>query len=202
MKDQNRSRSRLQFIGMLFALLLPGLAAQATGQEITGQVVEISDGDTFTLLTVDNWLIQVQLADIDAPEDRQPYSTQAKQALTELALGKSATLRIYKRDPFGRSVALVFVDTRNINHEMVHRGAARITQQDSLESPLAHAEAGARKARRGLWAQTGVLTGNAAPSGRNTAVPACDRQPETLECGSNRRVRLDSSSWPASRPTN
>lgn len=41
---------------------------------ITGRVVSVQDGDTFTVL-VDRQQIKVRLADIDAPESKQPFGT-------------------------------------------------------------------------------------------------------------------------------
>jgi len=46
-------------------------------------VVSISDGDTLTVM-VDRQQVKVRLADIDAPERKQPYGTRARQSLAEL----------------------------------------------------------------------------------------------------------------------
>lgn len=151
MKEQKRTRSRADLTGTLSALLLMAAGAQASGKEISGKVVDIVDGDTLTLLTTDNWLIQVQLANIEAPEDSNPYGAQARQALSDLTLGKTATLQVYGRDPIGRSVAEVYVGKRNINLEMVRQGAARLDQQDPEPAPL-HTQAGAKRALHGVGA--------------------------------------------------
>lgn len=45
----------------------------------TGQVIGISDGDTLTVL-VDKKPIKVRIAEIDAPESKQPFGARSKQA--------------------------------------------------------------------------------------------------------------------------
>ncbi len=57
---------------LLFTFLL--LATHATAQTITGRVIKVTDGDTFTLLTSDKEQIKIRLHGIDAPEWSQPYS--------------------------------------------------------------------------------------------------------------------------------
>ena len=48
---------------------------------IEGRIVAIADGDTLTLL-VDEEQVRVRLAQIDAPESRQPYGRASKKALS------------------------------------------------------------------------------------------------------------------------
>lgn len=126
--------------------------AQASGKEITGKVVDIVDGDTLTLMTTDNWLIQVQLANIEAPGDSTPYGAQARQALSDLTLGKTATLQVYGHDPVGRSVAEVFVGKRNINLELVRQGAAKFDEQALEPAPEHPQMIGVKRSLHGVGA--------------------------------------------------
>jgi endonuclease YncB( thermonuclease family) len=72
-------------IVLLVVLLLPGLTFAA---EIQGRVVGVHDGDTFTLLQNGNQQTKIRLAEIDAPESKQPYGNKAKQELSSLIFGK------------------------------------------------------------------------------------------------------------------
>lgn len=73
---------------VLFLLL--ALTVQA--EPLTGRVVGVADGDTFTLLAAGNQQVKVRLARIDAPESSQPYGQKAKQALSALAFGQEARI--------------------------------------------------------------------------------------------------------------
>ena len=50
----------------ILALLL--VAQLAIAENLSGRVVAISDGDSFTLLTADKTQVKIRLAEIDAPE--------------------------------------------------------------------------------------------------------------------------------------
>ncbi len=69
-------------------LVLVTLTVQA--ETLTGKVVGVHDGDVLTLLGAGNQPVKVRLAGMDAPELKQPYGQQAKQALSALAFRKEA----------------------------------------------------------------------------------------------------------------
>ena len=77
---------------------------------LAGRVVQVTDGDTFTLL-VNGRKQRVRMASIDAPEvgvdpDRpgQPHGQASKKALAALIAGKTITLECYERDRYDRNV--------------------------------------------------------------------------------------------------
>ena len=74
-----------QWICMFVILALMCPLAAAT---LAGRIVGVHDGDTSTLLTASKQSVRIRLAEIDAPESRQPYGQRAKQALSALAFGR------------------------------------------------------------------------------------------------------------------
>ena len=71
-------------VSLILLLYVP----HAFAKQVFGKVVSVSDGDTITVL-VDRQQIKVRLAEIDAPEKRQPFGSRAKQAMSELVFGKT-----------------------------------------------------------------------------------------------------------------
>jgi endonuclease YncB( thermonuclease family) len=141
----------------LRSLALAAAALIAAGQpafaeRIAGRVVGVADGDTLTVLTDHKRQVRVRLAGIDTPERRQPYGTRARQVLSALAFGRSAEVEVEDTDRYGRSVGRVRVGGRDVNAEMVRRGAAWVYVRYNRDPALVALEAKARVARRGLWA--------------------------------------------------
>jgi endonuclease YncB( thermonuclease family) len=71
-------------------------------QELAGRVVRIIDGDTLVLLDASDTQHKVRLAGIDCPEKGQPWSTRAKQALSEYVFNRQVTVDWNKRDRYKR----------------------------------------------------------------------------------------------------
>lgn len=78
---------RLAAFLLALALVSPALAGT-----ITGRVVSIHDGDTLTVLVAKRQ-VTVRLADIDAPEAKQPFGTRSRQLLANLCFNNQATAR-------------------------------------------------------------------------------------------------------------
>lgn len=138
--------------GLLFACVQ--LAAQPTSlpPEIHGRIVAVHDGDSVTLLTAQKTEVKVRLDGIDAPELKQPFGAAAKQALSSLIFGKDVTVKITGKDRYGRSLGLVWFGTADVNRSMVAAGMAWHYEKYSKDRTLAQAQAEAKTARRGLWA--------------------------------------------------
>ncbi|MDH1587993.1 MULTISPECIES: thermonuclease family protein [Stutzerimonas] len=133
---------------LFFALAMAGWA---NAGPLAGKVVAIADGDTLTLLTADRQQVKVRLAEIDTPERAQPYGTRARQALSDLAFGKQATIESHEKDRYGRTVGRVYVNGVDVNRELVSLGAAWVYRQYNRDKSLLAVEAEARAAKRGLW---------------------------------------------------
>jgi len=78
-------------------------------------VTKIIDGDTFETSRRKR---PVRLANVDAPEKRQPGYQQAKAKLAQLIGGKQVTVDTVARDPYRRAVAKVKADGKSINRQV------------------------------------------------------------------------------------
>ena len=74
------------------------------GLEHTGRVVRII-GDALVLLDATETQHKIRLAGIDCPERKQPWSTRAKQALSDYVFNQDVTVDWNKRDRYKRSSA-------------------------------------------------------------------------------------------------
>jgi len=137
-------------IGIVTLLWLIALHVSAATL-ISGRIVGVYDGDSATLLTGSNDQVKIRLAEIDAPEKKQPYGNRSRQALSDLIFGKQVTARVVTIDRYGRTVARLYVGDVDVSREMVRAGAAWVYRQYNQDSSLLDVEADARRARRGLW---------------------------------------------------
>jgi len=130
---------------MLFSLLL------LIGQ-LSGQVVSIADGDTITVKPERGPSVKVRLIGIDAPERGQAFGTRARQELGELVAGQVVEIVGTEKDRYGRLLGDVRHEGRSINLELIRRGFAWAYVEFDAPREYVAAEADARAARRGLWA--------------------------------------------------
>ncbi|MDM0036831.1 thermonuclease family protein [Variovorax sp. J22P271] len=130
------------------ALLFLSCAARA---DFSGQVVGVLDGDTIDVL-VNQTPVRVRLAEIDAPEKKQPFGTRSRQALSEYVFRQVVTIRENGKDRYGRTIGTVLVDGRSVNSAMVGAGMAWAYRTYLIDRSLLEVEARARNSKRGLWA--------------------------------------------------
>lgn len=148
-----------EYLPSFIVKFLPGGNAaegRAVPEEILdGQVIEIYDGDTLTLLVkteTQDKKYKVRFFGIDAPEADQDYGKDARNALREKILGKNVRVSVVSVDRYGRSVGKVMFGGRYINKEMVAEGNAwYYPDYAAKEYDLASAEKDARSRKLGLW---------------------------------------------------
>jgi len=134
---------------ILAALLL---AITAAAEEIRGQVVRVSDGDTIVVLDAGKVQHKIRLAGIDAPEKAQAYGDKAKDALAALVAGKEVRVEVSGRDRYGREIGRVFVGAVDANLEQIKGGFAwHYAQFAPAAKDLAEAQEKARAGKLGLW---------------------------------------------------
>jgi micrococcal nuclease len=120
-------------------------------EELTGKVVRIADGDTFTMLIKGNKQIKVRLYGIDAPEKGQDFSAASKKFLSDMIFTK--TVKVIKKDVdrYGRTIGLVNIENLNINEALLKAGLAWHYKQHNNNVAWSTLESEARNKKKGLW---------------------------------------------------
>ena len=126
-------------------------------EALAGQfhVLKVYDGDTIQVDKMGK-TFTVRLAGIDAPENNQPFSEEAKKYLTDLCLNQTADIKAYGTDRYGRTLGtVVLFYTTDASLEMIKAGLAEIYRgrfPKGLDSRLyKEAESEARKKGLGMW---------------------------------------------------
>ncbi len=130
------------------------------GTVLEGVAVHIADGDTFDLLTDEKEKIRIRMYGIDAPEKAQDFGQVSKEGIGDLMQGHRLKMVVANTDRYGRAVCNIYTADRPevwINKEMILQGWAWHYVDYSKDAPLAQAETEARKAKRGLWKQSGAV---------------------------------------------
>jgi micrococcal nuclease len=119
-------------------------------KSITGKVVKVIDGDTITLLTSDNRQEKIRLDGIDAPEKKQDYGEKSRQYLASLVAGKNVLVEYKNKDRYGRILGTVYVESLNVNEEMVRKGLAWQYRYNK-DKNLAKLQAEAKAKKLNIW---------------------------------------------------
>jgi len=166
--------------GLLRALLLPTLLllalsarAEEPGPALRGSVTWVHDGDTLEIKPFG----RTRLIGIDTPEREDSprdrfLAQQGVPASRQRAISRAAktfniqhvkgqqvtlTLDTPARDKYGRLLAYVYLpDGRLLNALLLEKGLAAVYRKFSfrMKEDFLAAEAAAREARRGLWAES------------------------------------------------
>lgn len=115
-------------------------------------VIAVTDGDTLKVRCPDQPQLVVRLAEIDAPEKRQPFGQRAKQALSDLCYRQQAEIRPTARDRYGRTVARVSCAGTDASAAQARAGFAWAYTRYLTDPQIAGMERMAQRERAGLWA--------------------------------------------------
>ncbi len=119
-------------------------------QTYEGRVINVADGDSFTILHQGKEL-RVRLAEVDAPEHGQPYWKKSKQALKDYVLDKNILVEEFDVDQYNRLVGHVYIDETWINGELVRLGHAYVYTDYAVSAKLFKYEQAAEKNKKGIW---------------------------------------------------
>lgn len=133
------------------ALSLPAHA------ELTGRVVDVTDGDTITVRDARMQHHKIRLAGIDAPERGQAFGFRSKDNLAKWIYEREAVIEGNRKDRHGMLLGKVFVDGHDAGLEQIRAGlawwdrasAGEQTPDDRELYELAEKSAQAKKLR--LW---------------------------------------------------
>ena len=138
--------------GSVAVWLVVAMPLSCAAADFTGQVVNVHDGDTLTVL-VDRNQVRVRLTDIDAPELGQAFGKRSKDSLADICAGKSAFVIWKSKDRYHRTLGRVSCANVDANSEQVRRGMAWVYERYAPKnSPLYKVESRAREQGLGLWA--------------------------------------------------
>jgi micrococcal nuclease len=149
----------LSVILVLFLLNFSAWPAEV----ILNKVTRVHDGDTLTVRDGSRE-ITIRLVGIDAPETSkekrepgQPFSQQATKHLAGLVLNRIVEIKEYGHDRYGRTLAVVFLEGKNINLEMVRAGLAEVYRGGHAPgfdpAPYEEAERKAKAEKKEMWSQ-------------------------------------------------
>lgn len=120
------------------------------------KVERIVDGDTI-VLTSDSI---VRYVGITSPENNEPFEKESTEENRKLVEGKTVSLEYdnYKADKFGRILAYVIVDRKNVSVELARKGVAQVVVYQKrkpfiYQDLLLKAQDEAKRKKLGIWSQ-------------------------------------------------
>jgi endonuclease YncB( thermonuclease family) len=117
-------------------------------------VTAVADGDTVDALPRgEQRALRVRLHGIDAPEQGEPFSQQARVFTRTLLFDRKARAEGRDVDRYGRLVARLLIDGKDASIELVRAGLACHYTAYSSDPLLAKAQVEARANARGFWAR-------------------------------------------------
>lgn len=135
----------------LAVLSAPALT-QGSGLSHICLVTAITDGDSIKVRCPGQDQQSLRLAQIDAPERRQPFGERSRQHLAELCFGQQAVVTPRTTDRYGRLVANVTCQDRDAGREQIKAGMAWVFDRYVTDRSLYELQDAARAGRVGLWA--------------------------------------------------
>lgn len=139
----------------LMLVSIPPNIQQNTSTIATNQSIRVIDGDTFEYQSE-----KIRLYCIDAPESKQKYGLESKINLTHLTSDKRTNSNVQinrkNKDLYGRTIAEVLIDNKNINKEQIQKGLAVVYKDYCTDPSYIDLEKDAQSAKVGLWSSTDI----------------------------------------------
>ena len=139
------------FIAFLLFIAFPSFC------QLSGKVVAISDGDTFTLLTASKKQVKIRLHGIDCPESKQEFGNVAKKFLSDLIFNKTVSVKEKNIDRYGRTIGIVSIGSVNVNEKLLSAGLAWHYRKYDKNKQWDVLEEQARRNKKGLWINSNAI---------------------------------------------
>lgn len=137
---------------LIFLLLISSKAAQATPMPPVKQILEVVDGNTLRVITVEHDTFLVKLKGVDAPEIGQEFANESTKFLSGLVSAKGVTVEYSSKDRWGNR--LVYVKSKkgeNINEKMISNGYGWVDRFFIKDTALMELQETAKSKNQGLW---------------------------------------------------
>ena len=138
---------------LLYIFFIPVMSELSAQPIFSGVVTKIIDGDSIVVKKGKKY-IEVRMYGIDCPEWNQHFSIEAKNHTASLLYNQRITLIPQYHDSYGRLVALLEKNGKDVNGELVRSGVAwvypRYCRKKVCRSWLADQKI-AKEEGRGLW---------------------------------------------------
>ena len=119
---------------------------------LTATVARVIDGDTVQLKSG----MRIRLLGINTPEKNMPFDIRATLFLRNLIQNKTVKLETHGKGKYGRTLAYIFLDGKNVNKEMLSQGLATLYyyNHDKYYNSFVQAERSARLKKINLWKES------------------------------------------------
>ncbi len=137
---------------LIFVLLLSSKAAKASDMPAIKQILEVVDGNTLKVSTIENDTFIVKLKGVDAPEFGQEFAQESLNYLQELVADKNVLIEYSGKDRWGNR--LVYVTTKNgksVNELMIKEGYGWVDRFFLNQTNLMELQQVAQSNNAGLW---------------------------------------------------
>jgi micrococcal nuclease len=178
----NRTAQIIAFISIILAVFCIHIfapAAVAHASSSPAKVTNVSDGDTFKV-ALDGRTHTVRIVGVNAPEKKECYGSEATAAMTRLVNGKRVWLerdaQQGDKDKYGRLLRFVWLDDRtSINRQLLLEGfgyeVLYSKKPHKYRASFQAAQAEAKAAKRGLWADATCAGKRTKPVQKQVATP-------------------------------
>jgi len=146
----------LRFLLIVQVLICLFSVQQVCAQSVvSGLVTKIIDGDSLQVISEGKTII-IRLYGIDCPEYGEKFAQQAKKFVKKRVYKKNITFISEYFDSYGRVVAIVMYDGKNLNKEIVRSGLAWVYPRYCIKEVCKtwkENEKKARKNKKGVWSE-------------------------------------------------